>query len=162
MANTDVTIEYLADHPMLARTVSNWVFSEWGWMFPGIDEDQFFDRLWQRSQNRGEVPCSFVALTAGQPVGTASLVHQDLPTHSHLSPWLAAVFVAPESRRRGIGSRLVERVMLEAKELSVGSLYLYTPDMMPFYEQLGWTIIERSHYKGEDICIMSVDSRNLV
>jgi len=69
----------------------------------------------------------------------------------------AAVFVMPEHRRKGIGSRLVERVMHEAGVLGVSTLHLFTPDMMPFYVELGWTIIERSHYRGEDICIMSVD-----
>jgi GNAT superfamily N-acetyltransferase len=42
-------------------------------------------------------------------VGTATLLAQDVDTEQwpELSPWLAAVYVVPEYRHRGIGAALV-------------------------------------------------------
>ena len=44
-----------------------------------------------------------------------------MDTRKELSPWLASVFVAPEFRKWGIGSKLVLHVMEQAREDSLAA-----------------------------------------
>ena len=73
-----------------------------------------------------------------------------------LSPWLASVYVTPEHRSRGIGTALVQRVIEEAVGLSVETLYLFTPDREGFYASLGWSVVERTEYRGQKVVIMAL------
>jgi N-acetylglutamate synthase-like GNAT family acetyltransferase len=87
-------------------------------------------------------------------LGTASLVAHDLAERRDLSPWLAAVYVAPAARNRGVGSALVRAVMDETLVLSIEELYLFTPDKMTFYSRLGWQVLERRQHRGRDVTVM--------
>lgn len=80
-----------------------------------------------------------------------------MDTRMDLTPWLAGVFVAPDFRRRGIGSALVERVVQHATQLGVMRLYLYTPTADQVYSRLGWSALVRTHYRGADVTVMSYD-----
>jgi len=53
---------------------------------------------------RDRMPLTLVASSELCPVGTATLLAHDVGTEQwpELSPWLAAVYVAPEYRHRGI------------------------------------------------------------
>jgi N-acetylglutamate synthase-like GNAT family acetyltransferase len=89
-------------------------------------------------------------------LGSASLVPQDLQVRQELSPWMATVFVAPEYRKNGVGSTLVNRVVQEAGRLNTETVYLFTPDKEKFYAALGWLVIERILYRGEQQSIMKI------
>ena len=102
------------------------------------------------------IPVTFVAVEDGQPLGSASLVERDLATHTHLGPWLASVYVTHERRRQGIGGQLVRRVVEEAARLHFDRLYLFTLDQEPFYRELGWERLERNHFRGHPIVVMSI------
>ena len=65
---------------------------------PGVVAVDEFDPQ-RESQS---VPLTVVASIEGVPVGSASLLEEDMETHADLSPWLASVFVLPTSRRQGI------------------------------------------------------------
>jgi N-acetylglutamate synthase-like GNAT family acetyltransferase len=96
----------------------------------------------------------FVALIAGQVVGTASLVTYDMSTRRDLSPWLAAVYIKSDCRRKGLGSQLVQAVMDEAAQLELERFYLFTPNQVPFYARLGWQVLEETEYRSEQITVM--------
>lgn len=83
------------------------------------------------------------------------LVAHDMDTRKELSPWLAGVFVAPDYRRHGLGTALVRRAVDDATALGVRRLYLYTPTIELFYSRLGWSLVERTRYRGTDVVIMS-------
>ena len=85
------------------------------------------------------------------------LVVDDMDTRTELSPWLAGVFVAVESRKQGIGAALVRRVIVDAWSLGIDRLYLYTLNSEQFYSHLGWSVVERTKYRGVDIVVMSLD-----
>jgi N-acetylglutamate synthase-like GNAT family acetyltransferase len=97
---------------------------------------------------KAQVPTTVIALSGSRLLGSASLIAHDMDTHPELSPWLASVYVAPEYRRRGIGSALVQRIVAEAASLELDRLYLFTPDKERFYARLGWTVLERTVYRG--------------
>ncbi|MCL7941863.1 GNAT family N-acetyltransferase [Halomonas sp. ATCH28] len=141
------------DSPHLAR-VAAWQHAEWSHLSPG---ETLASRL---AALRGEcgragVPSVFVALATGRPVGTASLVAQDLDPRPDLTPWLASVYVLPEWRGRGIASSLVRRVEVEASGNGIERLYLFTPDRQALYRRLGWTDHETLRHHGETVTVMT-------
>lgn len=102
------------------------------------------------------IPITFVAMSEDVLLGSASLIAHDMDTRMDLSPWLASVYVAPRHRNQGVGSALAESAVKEAKELAVKTLYLFTPDRVEFYLRLGWSVFERTEYRGENETIMSL------
>lgn len=58
---------------------------------------------------RDQIPLTLVASLNRCPVGTATLLAHDVETEEwpDLTPWLAAVYVMPEYRRRGVGAALI-------------------------------------------------------
>lgn len=153
MSSPAIRIENLAAHPAFAPVLAAWVQAEWGRLLPERTEEMLVAAFQQRFTPH-VIPESFVAMAGDRPIGMASLIEDDMKTRPDLSPWLAAVYVLPEFRNRGVGSSLVRAVMAEAMALGVERLYLFTPDQMAFYRRLGWRTLERTDYRGEEVVIM--------
>lgn len=155
----DLRIERLsADSPHVA-TLAGWIHAAWGHLEPGGTLERTRARF-ADDCGAGGVPSVFVALARDEsggemPVGTASLVVDDMSVRRELTPWLASVFVLPEWRGRGIASRLVQRVELEARDHGIERFYLFTPDQQPLYRRLGWRDRESLIYRGEEVTIMT-------
>jgi GNAT superfamily N-acetyltransferase len=148
-----VRVEHLAGYSHVVLTLASWIREEWGHSFLEATFEELIADLARRT-TPGTIPATFVALQGDTPVGTASLVEHDMSTRLELSPWLSAVFVPPEFRNRGIGSKLVRRAMQEAETLGVDQLYLFTPDKANFYTRLGWNILEHMNYHGQEVAVM--------
>jgi GNAT superfamily N-acetyltransferase len=148
-----VRIEHLAGHNHVILTLASWIREEWGHSFLEATFEELRADL-ERRTTLHTIPETFVALEGDRLVGTASLVTHDMSIRLGLSPWLSAVYVPPEFRNRGIGSKLVRRAMQEAEILGVEQLYLFTPDRMRFYTRLGWNILEQMEYHGQDVVVM--------
>nr|WP_280549204.1 GNAT family N-acetyltransferase [Halomonas sp. 11-S5] len=133
--------------------LAQWIHDTWGHLHPGRRLDTA-TALLREECAAGGVPSVFAALHGDTPVGTASLVADDMSDRRDLTPWLASVFVRPGWRGRGIASRLVQRVEDEAQAHGVEHFYLYTPDQQPLYRRLGWRDIEARDYRGETVTIM--------
>lgn len=86
----------------------------------------------------------FVAEYAGRPVGTAFACRFDRVG------WIATVLVDPEHRRRGIGTRLVERAIAHLEQRGAISIRLdATPIGRPLYERLGFRLeYELARWEG--------------
>ena len=149
----NVRIEHLAGHTDAIRTVAAWIQEEWRHSFLEATYQELLSELEARTTPR-RIPETFVALEGDKLVGTASIVKHDMSTRSDLSPWLSSVYVPPEFRNRGIGSKLVRVVMEEAETLGTNQLYLFTPDATRFYTRLGWSVFEQTWYRGKDVVIM--------
>lgn len=147
-------IDYLAEHPDWIETLARWHHQQWSYLNPQRTLEQRIRRLHDHL-TPGRIPTTVVAHDDGNLLGSASLVENDLEDQTDLTPWLASVFVAPEQRRRGVGTALVRRVMQEAERLRVPVFYLFTPDRESFYADLGWTKLEERLYNGESIVVMS-------
>ncbi len=103
----------------------------------------------------GDLPFTLAAEIDGAfagPVfaGTVSLIACDEPAYveqtgrSDLAPWLAALWVAPEHRKSGLGAALVTEIERRAAALQIARLYLSArPAIVPFYEKRGWRAIDR-------------------
>jgi GNAT superfamily N-acetyltransferase len=134
-------------------TVARWLYDEWGQHLPDGSISKAEKALSSPPDANG-LPVSFLAVDDDEPVGIARLVVDDMETRQNLSPWLASVFVPLQFRGRGIGSRLCERVIEEARRLDFPYIYLFTPDRESFYAQQDWCIFDRTVYRGKDIVIM--------
>jgi N-acetylglutamate synthase-like GNAT family acetyltransferase len=81
-------------------------------------------------------------------------VEHDMEIHRELSPWLAGVYVHPQSRRQGVGSALVHHALQQVHRLQIPALYLYTHPARSFYERLGWELLEETTYHERPVSIM--------
>jgi GNAT superfamily N-acetyltransferase len=117
-----------------------------GYLRPGDSVEARIRRL-QGCCGRQEIPTVVIAFDEDRLLGSAMLVEHDMDTRMELSPWLAGVFVAPGSRKQGVGAALVRRVVENATALGVKRLYLYSPSTEAFYSRLGWMLVERTRYQ---------------
>jgi predicted N-acetyltransferase YhbS len=143
----------IKSHSELIPEVAAWLFHEWGHLTPGASVERNIQRLQDRCLNN-TLPLTFVAVEDGQPVGTISLVPDDLKIRPDLTPWVASVFVPPTVRNRGIGSQLMQFGEQQGREFGYVKLYLFTPDKQHMYARLGWQRMADVEYRGELVTIM--------
>lgn len=146
-------IAYIKDHQDMLPVVAQWLFDEWSDLCPGSTVKTFLEQL-QENCHDNQVPLTLIALRDGDVVGTASLIEYDMDTRRDLSPWLASVYVIPEQRGQGIGTKLVQAIVAKATEIGISKLYLFTPDKEHFYQKLGWQRLEYTEYRERDVVIM--------
>jgi GNAT superfamily N-acetyltransferase len=109
--------------------------------------------------NIDQLPLTFVALHRNELVGMVSLKFHDMDTRPDLDPWLGGLLVLPEWRNHGVGTILTQRAVDEAGRLNISRLYLWTPSAERLYRELGWQVLERTSYFGNDAVVMSIDPR---
>ena len=146
-------IHYLADYPQFIPLLAEWQHTAFGHFNPNTSLEQRTTKI-RQSAGRTAMPITLVAVSGADLLGSASLVAQDMSTHPELSPWLASVYVYPDYRRQGIGSKLVGRIEMEAARLGLSRLYLYTPDKQAFYQRLDWSVVASEAYRNYTVAIM--------
>jgi N-acetylglutamate synthase-like GNAT family acetyltransferase len=134
--------------------LAGWHHGEWSYLNPNWSVEQR-EKDMRLHLTDDLVPSTFVAIEE-RLLGSAAIVENDMDTKQDLSPWLASVFVSPENRGKGIGSRLVMQVMEKAKEDGIPVLYLFTPDKEHFYQKLGWHTISKETFRGHLVTVMQV------
>ena len=101
------------------------------------------------------LPLAFAAVSEdGRLLGSAALKRFDMEEFPQYEYWLGDVFVLPEARGRGIGARLIEHALQQAREMALPELYLYTPDVQAGYAKYGWREIETRRHNGEIVSVM--------
>jgi N-acetylglutamate synthase-like GNAT family acetyltransferase len=148
-------IKYLPPDQDVIKTIAEWVFKEWGHLNSGSSLERSTEKLHQRTEST-EIPITLVAFDQDIPIGTASLVVNDMETHPQYTPWLANVYVVPEFRKNGVGSALCKAIAAEMKRLRIEKAFLFTPNNEAMYRRLGWQTIERVSYHGEEVVVMSL------
>ena len=135
-------LKQLSDCPEHLEAVGTWIYKQW-WRKPGNSLEVVLCRLRQHTQ-RDAVPFTILALENGQPVGSCCVIENDCVHRPQYAPWVAAVFVKPEWRHRGIASRILQEACCVARRARVKGLYIDCHvNTVPLYEQNGWTILER-------------------
>ena len=152
----DIQIDYLAKHPEWIDTLTGWFFDEWPAYYADKSTEDVAESFRQRL-NVDRIPLTLIAHHDGEVIGTVSLKEHDMDIRKNFSPWLAALYVALPYRRRGIGTLLIESGLSEARRLGLSHLYLWTPQLEPFYLKRGWSILERTVYNGINVSVMERD-----
>jgi GNAT superfamily N-acetyltransferase len=148
------TISDLRQRPEFFDTVAMRIWQAW-WEADGTPLDYISGRL-RDNMNAEPIPFALVAHEGDAFLGTASVIVSDLAARPQLTPWVAAVWVEPEARKRGVGAALVDRAAQDCFALGVARAYLCArPRLSRFYEGLGWTIFEQkvgSHRLSVFVC----------
>ena len=98
---------------------------------------------------------ALLAEVDGRPAGSCLFTREEIDPKHDLTPWLAALYVAPEFRGRSIATALVRAIEQHARDVGCRQLYLYTITAEPFYAKLGWIVRERFDWHGEKFVLMA-------
>lgn len=144
-------VESLADFPEHWQNAAQWSYAAWQHEFPSDTVQTYLDMYsFAATQPTNRLVEVYAAISQdNELLGVATLIDDDeLPDANEPGPWLAAVFVEPGSRKFGIGSALVQRVVDRATELNYPTLYLYTEFAENWYVTKGWTKIRPTLFLG--------------
>lgn len=130
-----------------------WHHQEWLHLNPDATLEQRFAR-YQQSLVTDALPEIFIAHNDAQLLGSVTLDKEDMDTRKILTPWLASLYVKPESRGQGIASQLIEYVVRYAEQQRYKNLYLFTEDQTDFYQHRGWRFVETVEYRAVDVDLM--------
>ena len=133
--------------------LAKWFHEEWGIRNPANSQEFVEKRLRQRLK-RVHPPLTMVAFLNEILAASASIKIREMETHPQFEHWLGAVYVKPEYRGAGIGSKIVQHTVSIAQQIGINQLYLYTRSHEDFYTHLGWQPIERPQYHGRPAVIM--------
>ncbi len=133
--------------------IADWHYQEWQHLYPDDTIHDFIEDL-KQSLTDELIPTTWVLIDKDKPVGSASIVHHDMETNRHLSPWLANVFIKPEYRGEGLGRLLIKHVQEQAKSVGVAEIYLFTEKSSELYKSLGWRSIKHEKYHQNDVEVM--------
>jgi predicted N-acetyltransferase YhbS len=137
-------VVHLRQQPQHLKTVAEWIHRQW-WSNTNTPvqsiEQWLADHLGEE-----EFPTSFIAVSDGVLAGSVSLHETEAEDRPAYWPYLGALFVKPDHRRRGLGEMLVRAVEAHASHLGHPALYLNAADAVTdFYRALGWEIVEREY-----------------
>jgi GNAT superfamily N-acetyltransferase len=136
------TISDLRQRPEFFDVVADRIWRA-SWKGIGYPLEYITGRLYE-NLNPEPLPIALVAHNGAEFLGTASVIASDLEERPRLTPWVAAVWVEPHARSRGVGGALVERAVCDCFALGIARAYLCArPALAGFYERLGWIAIER-------------------
>ncbi|MGA9088130.1 MAG: GNAT family N-acetyltransferase [Bradyrhizobium sp.] len=136
------TISDLRQRPEFLDTVADRLWQAW-WRDSGHPLGFISGRLRDENLNADPIPFALVAHDGEAFLGTASVIASDLAERPQLTPWVAAVWVEPEARQRGVGGALVNHATRDCFALGFGRAYLCArARLSTFYARLGWTPIE--------------------
>lgn len=131
----------LRQRPEFFDTVVDRIWRAW-WKSRGSPVEYIAGHF-HESLSEGPIPFTLVAHDGATFVGTASVIASDLSERPQYSPWVAAVWVDPEYRERGVGAALVDRAARASFVLGVDRTYLCASrERRDFYARRGWTQIE--------------------
>lgn len=148
-------IQFLADRPEAVPTIARWYFDEWGHKEPGNSVEATIHRL-RGKLNRDTLPIPIIAIDEdGSLLGTAQLKVREMEIFPDREFWFGGLYVISQARGRGIGASLVNRIVELAQIRKIPELWLQTYALDGgLYARLGWTMVERLSYKGQDIAVM--------
>jgi N-acetylglutamate synthase-like GNAT family acetyltransferase len=135
-------ISDLRQRPEFFQVVADRIWQAW-WKADGHPLDYISNRL-RENLNARPIPFALVAHDGDSFLGTSSVIAADLAERPQLTPWVAAVWVDPAARGRGVGAALVNRAARDCFALGIDRAYLCArPQRSGFYQGLGWSAIER-------------------
>ena len=151
---TRISIHEMPKDAALRSQAAAWSVRMWRDSFPN-DSAQWYLNHYKESDFTKSVPLACCALVNGELAGVASVLKDDeLPGADESGPWLAAVFVHPRFRRKGIGTLLVTAQEQKVQSLGFKELFAYTVDKLNWYESLGWQFVRTAQIANHPVCVI--------
>ncbi|WP_085907417.1 GNAT family N-acetyltransferase [Kiloniella majae] len=146
-----VSIDFLRNHPDCVEICADWEYITWGKSYGWTKETVL--KSYHAMTEDNNIEQAFVALSGNKAVGTALLIENDHEDYKRHRPWLAAVYVDPCHRRKGIARQLVKFAEKTARDRGEKQLFLYTltPEI---YRAMNWKIIETF---GDNQFLMNIE-----
>ena len=139
----------IADTPQHWQRAAELSVTAWKEIFTEDSVQTYIDLYGQAGTYAGRFVETYVAISADELIGMATLVDDDeLPNAPEPGPWLAAVLTLPTSRAQGVASAVVQRIVQRAHELRLPAIYLYTSDQQQWYTNKGWKPIRETELNG--------------
>ncbi len=133
-------IENLMDNKNFIPVVADWIFSEFiQGKARGVHKSDIVQSL--NSRNREKLPITYIGIYESECIATISIFTNDLKEREDLSPWLAALYVSEQYRKKGYAKGLIEYVVNKTYQLGYKKLYLRTETASEYYKKLGWSEI---------------------
>lgn len=131
-------IVHLIDVPEVLPVLARLFVAEWApWYGPDGPGDAKADL--NACASRDALPLCLVALDdQGEILGTAALKAGSVGGELAPGPWLAALLVTEDHRKKGVGTALVESIEIEARRLGFGTLYTSTDAADTIMVRRGW------------------------
>ncbi len=138
----ELEVRQLSECPEYLSAVCDWIYHEW-WSRAHKSPEVVYNLL--RSHTvKDQVPFTVVALADGLPVGSCSVIQSDCIYRPQYAPWVAAVFVKPEMRQRGVASAFLQEAAAIATRSGIAGLYIDCHvKTARVYEKNGWVVHER-------------------
>jgi N-acetylglutamate synthase-like GNAT family acetyltransferase len=122
----------------------------------------YHDCMLHSCNTESDLPRFYMALHNKSIIGTYALLRNDLISRQDLFPWLACLYVVPESRGHNIGAKLLEHATRETEKKGLKKLYLCT-DLDGYYEKSGWTHLTNGYmFNGEETKIYEASTFNSI
>ena len=132
---------FLDEFPQAIDSLAPASWAEWG-VHDGLTLEQVRARL-AACLHRGRLPIGLIARDGDQVLGSAGLDKDPVVGRNGLGPWLGALWVRPESRRRGYGALLIDAAARIAADLGIMELYAATSTADRLFRLAGWREVER-------------------
>jgi GNAT superfamily N-acetyltransferase len=146
-------LRQLSQCPEHLTAVGTWIYEQWWSRRHPLPEVVF--ELLRTHTVLDQVPFTVVALAAGVPVGSCSVLVNDCVHRPQYTPWVGAVFVKPELRRTGIASAILQEAAAIATRSGIEGLYIDCLEKTaPVYENNGWVILEREVGDKESVVML--------
>ena len=151
----NIRIKLLADHFHFSDIIEKWYKDEWYQSY-GSEGPWDARKEIEGCCNRDKLPIGLVAIDNDAIYGTVALKRRSA-SHTNLTPWLTALYVAPEMRGKGVGRKLVNNVEKLAKNLGYGKIYARSGTAVKFFKQLGWSPMDKTMFQGQELTIFIKD-----
>lgn len=147
-------LEYLTDREDALPILANWYHEEWGYLNPERTEEQVQDSLKQYF-NSQKAPLMVLATQNKTILGAAQLKLREMDMFPEKEHWLGGVYVAQDSRGRGIASELTKKIISLSVAFGINTLHLQTNRHDGgLYKKLGWEPVELVNHRNEEVLVM--------
>jgi GNAT superfamily N-acetyltransferase len=150
------SVSDLRQRPEFFDTISSRVWQAW-WNPRGFPLKYIAGRL-REHLDTNPVPFALVAHDGPTFKGSTLVIESDMDDRPQYSPWVAAVWVDAEYRKRGVGAALIEHAAQSAFAVGICRIYFCATRLnRNFYLKRAWTKIEED--VGERLMTVMVRDR---
>lgn len=147
-------IAFLKENPEAIPVIAQWYYEKWGHLSTDNSVIKIEKELLQYCQIE-QLPLMLVGSQQEKVIATAQLKFREMKIYPDKEHWLGGVFVAKQSRGKGVASMIISEIERVALNLNVPKLYLQTERLNGgLYARLGWHKVEQVNYRGTDVLVM--------